>query len=207
MGKINRDNRGFGVVELVIVIVVVVVLSLVGWFIYDHKTTVSNKSVVTVPSSWKTFKDSSYPISFSYPSTWSVTPNSGGNPGLCDYEIGMGPYTQSYIAMICIKKESLATEISYQKASLNQIIDGHVSFKIISDIKLTIAGNSAEELSFQNIYYSGSGKLTYGQTEHYYYVYAKGYTYSLPPVYDSNWGAGNVTALESQELFKSIKID
>jgi hypothetical protein len=36
MGKLNKDSKGFGVVELLIVIVVVVVLGLAGWLVYKH---------------------------------------------------------------------------------------------------------------------------------------------------------------------------
>jgi Tfp pilus assembly protein PilE len=39
MGKLNKDNKGFGGVELLIVIVVVVALGLAGWFVYRHYNT------------------------------------------------------------------------------------------------------------------------------------------------------------------------
>jgi len=44
MGKLNKDNKGFGGVELLIVIVVVVILGLAGWFIdrHYHKSTATS---------------------------------------------------------------------------------------------------------------------------------------------------------------------
>jgi hypothetical protein len=44
MGKLNRNNKGFGGIELLLIIVVVVLLGVVGWFVYkhDHKTVTNN---------------------------------------------------------------------------------------------------------------------------------------------------------------------
>lgn len=39
MGKLNKDNNGFGGVELLLVIVIIVLLGVVGWYVYNHNKT------------------------------------------------------------------------------------------------------------------------------------------------------------------------
>ena len=83
MGKLNKDNKGFGGVELLIVIVVIVILGLAGWFVYKnhHKTTTTSTGPApTAPAQpdnpyagWKTYTLKYEKLSFKYPSTWTPT--------------------------------------------------------------------------------------------------------------------------------------
>jgi hypothetical protein len=52
MGKLNKDNKGFGVVELVIVILVFATLCVAGWFVYRHyykitKVTTNTSNIIS----------------------------------------------------------------------------------------------------------------------------------------------------------------
>jgi Tfp pilus assembly protein PilE len=49
MGKLNKDDKGFGGVELLLVIVIVVLLGVVGWYVYKNhnKTTTAKASTAS----------------------------------------------------------------------------------------------------------------------------------------------------------------
>ena len=79
MGKLNKDNRGFGAVELIMAIVIVILLCVVGWYVYkNHKkidATVTTAVSTTVNN--KIFNDVGAGASFSYPSSWSIASFNG----------------------------------------------------------------------------------------------------------------------------------
>jgi cytoskeletal protein RodZ len=59
MDKLNKNNKGFGSVELVLIVIIIAMLGVVGWFVYknQHKTTTSTpvtKSTVPATKSTKT---------------------------------------------------------------------------------------------------------------------------------------------------------
>ena len=74
MGKLNKDNKGFGAIELLIVIVVVVILCLAGWMVYKdhHKApTVTTTSKTTISyTGWKTYTPADKVYTISYPANW-----------------------------------------------------------------------------------------------------------------------------------------
>jgi len=98
MGKLNKDNKGFGIVELIMAIVIVILLCVFSWYVYKnhHKRvsvvttiktvtiktpTTSSLSTTTTSSTatpaspyigWKSYT-TSYGLSFMYPSNWVVT--------------------------------------------------------------------------------------------------------------------------------------
>ena len=87
MGKLNKDNNGFGGVELFLVIVIVVLLGVVGWFVYKnhHKTvtstqaTTSTKNSITTTnlySGWNSYTLKYEKLSFKYPTSWIPTDTS-----------------------------------------------------------------------------------------------------------------------------------
>ncbi|HUY53156.1 MAG TPA: hypothetical protein VMV24_01100 [Candidatus Dormibacteraeota bacterium] len=100
MGELNKDNKGFGVVELIMAIVIVILLGVVGWYVYkNHKTTaytaISSKTTTTTKNpittndssptktttivnpyaGWKTYNSIlNSGLSFEYPANWVFTP-------------------------------------------------------------------------------------------------------------------------------------
>lgn len=88
MGKIQKNQQGFGAVEAVLVLVIVILIGVVGWMVYknhnkttNNKTTASNSSANTSPQTkttqapdpyagWQSYSDSS--VSFKYPTGWQA---------------------------------------------------------------------------------------------------------------------------------------
>ena len=99
MGKLNKNKKGFGAIELFIVIIVVIVLGLAGWLVYkNHNKAMTTKGATvtkTVPKTtpeassttassasnpyagWKTYHSIlNSGLSFEYPANWVFTPPS-----------------------------------------------------------------------------------------------------------------------------------
>ncbi|HUD05345.1 MAG TPA: PsbP-related protein [Candidatus Saccharimonadales bacterium] len=92
MGKLQKNEKGFSAVEVVLVIVIVALIGVVGWMVYKnhHKTTsvttvtTSRSSSATTPSKlttnpyaeWKSYTLQYEKISFNYPSNWTLKDNS-----------------------------------------------------------------------------------------------------------------------------------
>ncbi len=96
MSKLNKNNRGFGGVELILIIVIVVLIGVVGWLVYKNHNKVAptktaavnktiakttqgtstNKSVTANPyAGWKTYNSIlNSGLSFEYPANWVFTP-------------------------------------------------------------------------------------------------------------------------------------
>lgn len=56
MGKINKNQLGFGTVEIILVVVIIGLLGAVGWFVYDKNKTETTpaSSTVTTPTTTPT---------------------------------------------------------------------------------------------------------------------------------------------------------
>ena len=96
MGKLQKNELGFSVVEIVLVVVVIALIGTVGWLIYKnhHKTTTaavtttsstkpttSTKTTTTTAttnpySGWKTGTLQYEQISYMYPSNWTLSGSS-----------------------------------------------------------------------------------------------------------------------------------
>jgi hypothetical protein len=66
----RRNQKGFSLVETLVIIVVLGLIGSIGWHLYQthHNDT---KPVATQPG-WLTFKSTKSNITFSYPSTWKI---------------------------------------------------------------------------------------------------------------------------------------
>ena len=193
----------------VLIVVVVGAITGTGWYVWQSRTKANNlydsgtlhnttgtttaqpsayKRTTTVPSDWIVYSNAKYSISFSYPKSWSVISGTNGDPSSYIYEIGMGPYQQTYIAMIGVNKNTLSDNVTILKKN----------YTVLADSKLIIDGHSAEMIRYKN----GSG------SERQYYISSNGYTYTLPTVYenDSMTGGGGMSAKDSLILFESVKI-
>ncbi|HUC79020.1 MAG TPA: hypothetical protein VMQ58_02145 [Candidatus Saccharimonadales bacterium] len=86
MGTFKRDNKGFGIVELLLVIVIIVLLGVVGWFVYKNhnKTTITKAATNTTTSNpyqgWKTGTLKYDQITYKYPPAWILTGSSTASP-------------------------------------------------------------------------------------------------------------------------------
>jgi prepilin-type N-terminal cleavage/methylation domain-containing protein len=215
----KTNQKGFGALEVLIVIVIISVLGLAGWYVWkirnpksastNSSTTVkptkqseAYKRATTVPAGWKTFTDSKYPISFSYPSSWTTKADSKGNPDKCDYEIGAGASQQTYDVMFCInEKESLDAEATTLRKTYRT--EGAGYSKLLSEKTLTIDGHAAIEFRSQQI--GNAPGQTLGPVWKQYLVSAGGNVYRLPAVSESD-APGVMPAQESLALFESITI-
>lgn len=90
MGKLQKDEKGFSAVELVLVLVIVALIGVIGWFVYkNHNKTTNNSSVSSTSNSsastqpkttsapdpytgWQTYSSSSLGVSFKYPANWTA---------------------------------------------------------------------------------------------------------------------------------------
>jgi len=86
MNKISKSEKGFSVVEILMLLVAIALIVLVGYMVYkDHHKTVTLST--TTISTNKTFSDSAAQASFTYPSTWTLA----SIRGLCDEPNGCTP--------------------------------------------------------------------------------------------------------------------
>jgi hypothetical protein len=112
---LRQNNKGFGAIELILILVAVVVLAGAGWYVWmrERKTkmnaltgstsTTSNTNTSqtnTTPqpkpdpyAGWKTYSNSTYGISFRYPTTWLLTEGTVNSNGTSatkqEYAIGL----------------------------------------------------------------------------------------------------------------------
>jgi hypothetical protein len=80
MGKLHKNEDGFGTIEIILVIFVVVLMGIAGWLVYknhnktnDAKTTTSttvNTKPVDAYAGWKTYCDTTTGGCFRYPADW-----------------------------------------------------------------------------------------------------------------------------------------
>jgi Tfp pilus assembly protein PilE len=106
MKKISKNQKGFSVVEAVLMLVIVVLIAVIGYMVYKNgnktKTSSSNTTVKTTQSStsksttatnpyagWKQYCSSYEKSCFKYPSTWTFT-NSCTSSTPCDGSDNVG---------------------------------------------------------------------------------------------------------------------
>jgi hypothetical protein len=92
MDKLNKNNKGFGAVELLLLIIIIVLLGIVGWFIYKNHDKSSTAKVMPVAKSvtktapiissssstytgWNSYTSKLEKLTFKYPKTWTVSSN------------------------------------------------------------------------------------------------------------------------------------
>jgi hypothetical protein len=96
MGKIRKNEVGFSPVEVILVLIILALIGVVGWFVYENhnktntpssttsaSTTKQNTSVAKVAdpyAGWNTYKATIEPVSFKYPSSWTVDNSTGNAP-------------------------------------------------------------------------------------------------------------------------------
>jgi Tfp pilus assembly protein PilV len=79
----NKNQKGFSVIEVVLLLVIIGVLGFVGWFVWSRRskpqTVTTNtqpaQSLQTTPTSATSLKEATLPtekLSFKYPSSWSI---------------------------------------------------------------------------------------------------------------------------------------
>lgn len=97
MKEISKNQKGFTVVEGLLILLILAVIAAVGYMVYhnDHKTKMASKNTTTSTSkitstvTYKTYSDSAAKASFQYPSTWAIANVKGG----CDEPNGCAPST------------------------------------------------------------------------------------------------------------------
>lgn len=77
MNIISKNEEGFTVVEALLIVLIIIVVCFAGWYVYhtDHKKTTSTTKTTALTSpyaGWNTYSSLS-PVSFKYPSNWTVT--------------------------------------------------------------------------------------------------------------------------------------
>lgn len=109
--KMKRNEKGFGIVELLVIIVVIGLIGAVGWLVYDRQKSKQNNAETTQQSSgdqivakndtkqevdtlinpgWKRYTSERLKISFEYPSDWYVKEQKSENPAVApDYSISI----------------------------------------------------------------------------------------------------------------------
>ncbi len=80
MNKKSKNQKGFTVVEGLLIVLILVVIGTVGYIVYhnDHKTKASVSTTANPYAGWKSYTNLS-PVSFKYPSNWTVTTSPGGS--------------------------------------------------------------------------------------------------------------------------------
>lgn len=88
----KKDQKGFGVIEVLCVLVIVGLIGIAGWFVLERQSgknaadvtsnskqsgktktdTASNQQTKDPYKDWKTFCSSTYPFCFRYPSNWKT---------------------------------------------------------------------------------------------------------------------------------------
>lgn len=94
MGKLENNETGFGVVEIVMMIVILGLIGIVGWLVYKNHhsspthaaTTLSAKPITTTKTTtpspyagWNTYTLKLEKITFHYPSSWKLKNMSDSN--------------------------------------------------------------------------------------------------------------------------------
>jgi hypothetical protein len=159
------------------------------------KSVEAYKRTSTVPNTWKKYNDETQGISFSYPSNWTVIPNSKGNPDKFNYEIGMGPWKQQFAVMFGRHDIGAGLE-KYVGSEVKWLKDnGRTS---VVNTQITIDGHQAREVSY---------KQSDGTQEKAYYVASGSSIWNLPLVYMADSTTRDyISAEDSLILFESIQI-
>lgn len=76
MNKLARNERGFSVVELLLVLVVVMILGGAGWIVYKRQSPTTQPTAHTTQISpktgWLMYKSTHSSVEFQYPASWKL---------------------------------------------------------------------------------------------------------------------------------------
>lgn len=112
-----KNEKGFGVVELLLIIIVIGLVVTVGWLIYDRQrsktdnktaipqtrqqqdTSMQGETVVKAPEGWIKYQDASSGVSFYHPEDWEKTKFNVHKTPVSETVKGtnFGPYSAKYI--------------------------------------------------------------------------------------------------------------
>lgn len=215
------SKKNLSLIEIAAVVAVAVLIGVGVWsIVYKNSMTSTDGTAVVnepvtaeapevynrttaVPSDWKTYQDAEYPISVAYPSGWLVVPDSGGNPTMFDYEIGMGMTQQNFEVVIGMNKKPLEERVTQFKNDF--LNNGAVHPKLLSEKAMVIDGRPATEVRYRQM--SGTpGQQVEGPIERQYFVFANDVTYTFPVVRESD-RPFVLSANDSLIMFESIDIN
>lgn len=223
----KKNEKGFGAVEALLVLVIVAVLGFVGWYVWHNRatntaptTTSASASKVTtysrtttVPSDWRSYKNTTYKLSLAYPnggwSTSFATYDKKDFSGENDYSkdatsLATVCYLPPNVQQTCYDKlEIIGQSLNDTVSQIKQTYFKPDNFKSIKETNLTIDGHSAVEIYAQANDSTGIK---------YYFVYANGFTYVMPRVLNSDPSdlsnsSGNLSAKNTLILFESVIIN
>lgn len=78
MIKLKNNQKGFSLIEAILLVAIVVLIGVVGWLVYkDHHKTTAKSAAITKQSAkpyagWASYTTSYYKVSLKYPATWKL---------------------------------------------------------------------------------------------------------------------------------------
>jgi prepilin-type N-terminal cleavage/methylation domain-containing protein len=179
----KANQKGFSVVEILIVIVVVGLLGTVGWLVYDrqkNKTdsstnqTTQQNSVAKEPETqkevdpyegWETYKSTSEGFTIKYPKDWKLTPvNISGSSSYISEQIVLNSTNDFHFDLDVIKLTSSGSgATSCSAASSIATVNGPNGSKLHVNIYTEIGTPSNDKKPYYRI---GLSKWTNCQEEH-----------------------------------------
>lgn len=221
----KQNEYGFTLPEILLIMALVFVIGFTGWYVIETRNNISTdnatpqsttnevgknkiseyKRTTSVPIDWKTYENKQYGITFSYPGISEVKEDAKSNPALYDYEIGVSASQQTFDALIGINKLPLETAVNRYKSNFLQAGSEQLRPKIIIEKNITIDGYHATEIQYSQITGMAGSPETQKESppETQYFIFANGYTYTLPIVTTSDINP-QFTAKESLIFFESV---
>ncbi|HSW80080.1 MAG TPA: PsbP-related protein [Candidatus Saccharimonadales bacterium] len=224
--KIN-ERAGFTVVEGLLLVVIVGILGFTGWFVLQSKKNVDKtnaqaaansqsssqssvqvyKKTTTVPANWKTYSDSTYKFSFSYPSAWFFSKVSGGSmtggkDPLAEFDVkslGGKALGADGISIVVFKQslmKTLENERISDKNANSQTANSGKEMKYTTTA-LTIDGNNAIKYDFPS---------PHAALKTVYLIYHNGYTYDVY-LFSPNGDNTNPLSKNTLTSFESLKFN
>lgn len=106
-----KNEKGFGVVEVILILVIIGIIGFTGWRVYEanreaSQVPIDNSTIVpreksSVPDGWKKYENKDLSFSFAYPEEWGevivsneTTPHEGGH-----YYLDFSKYDQFKVAI------------------------------------------------------------------------------------------------------------
>lgn len=119
--QIPKNDRGFGVVEALLVLVIVGILAFTGWFVWNAKQNADKsldtatasaqkqaevKEAIAIPADWQWFISNDKTVKFAYPKTWGNLKEQTQKASDTSYD------TSNYVQPLVItKKKDLLVQI------------------------------------------------------------------------------------------------
>lgn len=219
-------QKGFGVIEMVIIVAIVGLIGAIGWSLYDRQIKSSDDGTTqqaptddesttytrstTPPSDWKTYSNEKYKITLSYPADWTVSESVFTKKAGEELQ-NVYSKDATEIFVLCYKsnanQESCYSQININNqkfsASLDQLRNYYEDNNIeYTETERTIDGHEAVEFRTEAQYNLSAQKV--------YIVAANDLSYVLTTVYEGDLGSDTTQPLNAQDsltLFESIKID